>query len=93
MNVEEFAATQNATAGQCTFAWIIDDDSLRMSELIRHGRTLLGTVADRYEFVILADKWTVDGAMLRVTADCIWWPTGEPCRVELVDDTPSGVPA
>jgi len=93
VNLEEFAATQGGKLAQVQLAWVIDDEELTISHLKKLGQSAFADLADRYEFTILTDVWTVDGPFLKVIADCIYWPTGEPARIVLVDDIPSEVPA
>ena len=93
MNVQEFAASQHAVAGKLRFTWVIEDDNATTSQIKTDGRMALSKLADRNEFVILSDEWTIDYPELRVVADVIWWPAGDPVVVDLFDDTPSDVPA
>jgi len=93
INLDQFARSQGGHIAQCEFAWIIDDHTLTLSQLVAIGKGAFSDLAERYEFIIVSDQWEVDGLFLKVKAECLYWPNGEPARIVLVDDFSSEVPA
>jgi hypothetical protein len=89
--VARFAEEHGGQAGRVEFRWSVTYDGLDMTtaELVAEGRTRLCGVADRYDLVVLADRWEIQARSLHVVADVVFWPAADgSVRRRLVDPRP-----